>query len=86
MQRDILRSLEFAENVFQVHAIDAGGAIVVRRKLRRSGLLSVFERLEPSLVVQVFGAAAKHARTTVGVAELPRAVTVEVDAVFEIRP
>jgi enamine deaminase RidA (YjgF/YER057c/UK114 family) len=38
------------------------------------------------LVVQVFGDAGKHARTAVGVAELPRAVAVEVDAVFEIRP
>lgn len=36
------------------------------------------------LVVQVFGDAGRHARTAVGVAELPRNVTVEVDAIFEI--
>ena len=36
------------------------------------------------LIVQVFGEAGRHARTAVGVAELPRNVTVEVDAIFEI--
>jgi enamine deaminase RidA (YjgF/YER057c/UK114 family) len=36
------------------------------------------------LIVQVFGDAGRHARTAVGVAELPRNVTVEVDAIFEI--
>lgn len=36
------------------------------------------------LIVQVFGDAGRHARTAVGVAELPLNVTVEVDAIFEI--
>jgi enamine deaminase RidA (YjgF/YER057c/UK114 family) len=36
------------------------------------------------LIVEVFGEAGKHARTAVGVAELPRGVSVEVDAVFEV--
>lgn len=36
------------------------------------------------LIVEVFGDAGRHARTAVGVAELPRNVTVEVDAVFEV--
>lgn len=36
------------------------------------------------LIVEVFGDAGRHARTAVGVAELPRGVAVEVDAVFEI--
>ena len=36
------------------------------------------------LIVEVFGEAGRHARTAVGVAELPRNVTVEVDAIFEI--
>jgi enamine deaminase RidA (YjgF/YER057c/UK114 family) len=36
------------------------------------------------LVVEVFGDAGRHARTAVGVAELPRGVAVEVDAVFEL--
>jgi transposase len=42
--------LDIAKHVFQVHAVDAAGAIVIRRKLRRSDLLSFFEGLEPSLV------------------------------------
>lgn len=37
------------------------------------------------LVVQVFGDAGRHARTSVGVAVLPYDVAVEVDAVFELR-
>jgi enamine deaminase RidA (YjgF/YER057c/UK114 family) len=36
------------------------------------------------LIVEVFGDAGRHARTAVGVAELPRNVSVEVDAIFEI--
>ncbi len=36
------------------------------------------------LIVQVFGDAGKHARAAVGVASLPRGVSVEVDAIFEI--
>ena len=38
------------------------------------------------LIVDVFGDAGRHARTAVGVAELPRGVAVEVDAIFEIAP
>ena len=36
------------------------------------------------LMVEVFGEAGKHARSAIGVAQLPRGVSVEVDAVFEI--
>lgn len=36
------------------------------------------------LMVTVLGEAGKHARSAVGVAQLPRGVAVEVDAVFEI--
>ena len=36
------------------------------------------------LIVEVFGDAGRHARTAVGVAELPRNVSVEVDAIFEV--
>jgi enamine deaminase RidA (YjgF/YER057c/UK114 family) len=37
------------------------------------------------LIVQVFGEAGKHARTTVGVAQLPMDCSVEVEATFELR-
>jgi enamine deaminase RidA (YjgF/YER057c/UK114 family) len=36
------------------------------------------------LVVEVFGDAGRHARTTVGVAELPGDASVEVEAMFEV--
>ncbi|RPI43714.1 MAG: RidA family protein [Betaproteobacteria bacterium] len=38
------------------------------------------------LMVEVFGDAGRHARTAVGVAELPRGAAVEVDAIFEVAP
>ena len=42
--------LDIAKNVFQVHGVDAYGAIVVRRQLRRGELLKFFAGL-PSCVV-----------------------------------
>jgi enamine deaminase RidA (YjgF/YER057c/UK114 family) len=36
------------------------------------------------LMVEIFGDAGKHSRFAVGVASLPRGVSVEVDAIFEI--
>jgi enamine deaminase RidA (YjgF/YER057c/UK114 family) len=37
------------------------------------------------LLGEVFGDAGRHARSAVGVAELPRGVPVEVEAIFEVR-
>jgi transposase len=42
--------LDIAKHVFQVHGIDDSGAVVVRRRLRRSDILTFFARLEPTLV------------------------------------
>lgn len=42
--------LDLAKNVFQVHAIDATGGIVIRRQVRRSQLLLFFSRLSPCLI------------------------------------
>jgi len=50
MGKIITIGLDIAKNVFQVHGVDAAGAVVVRQKLRRSALLAFFERMEPSLV------------------------------------
>lgn len=41
--------LDLAKNVFQVHAIAADGSVVCNRSLRRSQLLSFFERTPPCL-------------------------------------
>jgi transposase len=42
--------LDLAKSVFQVHGVDAAGAVVVRRKLRRGQVLAFFASLEPCLV------------------------------------
>ncbi len=42
--------LDLAKNVFQVHAIDAMGKVVVRKTLRRAQMLPFFEKLPPCLV------------------------------------
>ena len=42
--------LDIAKSVFQVHAIDAEGQVVIRQQLRRSRVLGFFEKLSPCLV------------------------------------
>ena len=42
--------LDLAKNVFQVHAVDAAGPVVVRKALRRSQLLAFFVKLPSCLV------------------------------------
>ena len=42
--------LDLAKNVFQVHAIDEAGEVIVRRALRRRQVLPFFERLEGCLI------------------------------------
>ena len=42
--------LDLAKSIFQVHAIDAAGQVVLRRALRRSQLIEFFRKLTPCLV------------------------------------
>src|SRR5215831_5911324 len=42
--------LDLAKHVFQVHGIDAEGATVLRKQLRRAQVLAFFSRLRPCLV------------------------------------
>ena len=42
--------LDLAKHVFQVHAVDAAGMVIVRKALRRSQLLPFFAKLPPCLV------------------------------------
>ena len=42
--------LDIAKSVFQVHGIDAGGQVVIRRHLKRRYVLAFFEKLSPCLV------------------------------------
>ena len=42
--------LDLAKRWFQAHGVDAGGQVVVRRKLRRNEVIAWFQSLEPCLV------------------------------------
>jgi transposase len=42
--------LDLAKNVFQVHAVDAGGQVAVRRTLRRAQVVPFFAKLPRCLV------------------------------------
>jgi transposase len=42
--------LDLAKRVFQVHAVDASGSVVVRKALRRSQVLPFFTKLPPCLI------------------------------------
>jgi transposase len=42
--------LDLAKSVFQVHGVDASGAVAIRKTLRRSQVLSFFTKLPPCLV------------------------------------
>ena len=51
--------LDIAKNVFQVHGIDAGEKVVVRKQLRRSQMLAFFEAL-PRCLVGMEACASSH--------------------------
>ena len=42
--------LDLAKNLFQVHAVDENGAVLVRRQVRRAQVLLFFSRLHPCLI------------------------------------
>ena len=42
--------LDLAKNVFQVHAVDEMGSVVMRKRLRRSQVLAFFAEIPPCLV------------------------------------
>jgi transposase len=50
MQTITTIGLDIAKSVFQVHGVDAGGQIVIRRQLKRRFVLAFFEKLPPCLV------------------------------------
>jgi transposase len=59
--------LDLARNVFQLHAVDAEGRVVLRRRLRRFEVARFFARLPPCLVGMEACAGAHHwARTLAG--------------------
>ena len=50
MQTITTIGLDIAKSVFQVHAIDADGNIVIRRQVKRRYVLAFFQKLPPCLV------------------------------------
>src|SRR4051812_13525234 len=50
MERVVTIGFDIAKSVFQVHGIDATGAVVVRRKLARGRVLTFFEALPRCLI------------------------------------
>jgi transposase len=52
--------LDTAKSVFQIHAVDEAGKVEIRRKLRRSELISFFEEQEACTVVMEACGAAHH--------------------------
>jgi transposase len=52
--------LDLAKSVFQVHAVDANGEVVVARAMKRRALLKFFERLPRCLVAMEACSSAHH--------------------------
>lgn len=50
MNKISIVGLDLAKNVIQMHAISAEGSVEIRKKLRRSQVLSVLARLESCMV------------------------------------
>jgi len=59
MNEVITIGLDLAKNVFQVHGVDAEGAVVIRRQLRRGQVLPFFKKL-PSCLVGIEACATAH--------------------------
>lgn len=59
-QKIVSVGLDLAKNVFQVHAIAADGAVLIRRKLRRPEVIRFFTDLPPCLVGMEACASALH--------------------------
>lgn len=59
MNEAITIGVDLAKNVFQVHAVDAAGDVVIRRQLRRSQVLPFFEK-QPRCLVGMEACATSH--------------------------
>ncbi len=52
--------VDLAKSVFQIHGVDASGATVIRKRLRRRQVLAFFEKQPPCLVGMEACATAHH--------------------------
>src|ERR1700690_3422942 len=60
MQTITTIGLDIAKSVFQVHGVDAGGNVVIRRQLKRRYVLAFFQKLPPCLIGIEACASARH--------------------------
>jgi transposase len=60
MQTITTIGLDFAKSVFQVHCVDAGGNVVLRRQIKRRYMLAFFQKMPPCLVGIEACASAHH--------------------------
>ncbi|MDB5632365.1 MAG: transposase, partial [Tardiphaga sp.] len=60
MQTIMTIGLDIAKSVFQVHGVDAGCQVIVRRQLKRRYVLTFFQKLSPCLVGIEACASAHH--------------------------
>jgi transposase len=47
MQTVTTIGFDIAKSIFQVHGVDAGGQVVIRRQLKRRSVLAFFQKLPP---------------------------------------
>jgi transposase len=59
MQTITTIGLDIAKSVFQVHGVDAGGQVVIRRQLKRRQVVAFFEKL-PTCLVGIEACASSH--------------------------
>ena len=65
--------LDLAKNVFQVHAVDEAGSLVMRKRLRRGQVLAFFAGIPSCLVGPEVCATAHHwARELIALGHEPR--------------
>jgi len=50
MTQVVTIGLDIAKSVFQLHGVDAAGAVLFRKRLPRSRMLAFFEKLAPCLI------------------------------------
>jgi transposase len=59
MQTITTIGFDIAKSVFQIHGVDAGGQVLIRRQLKRSQVLAFFQKL-PSCLVGIEACASSH--------------------------
>jgi enamine deaminase RidA (YjgF/YER057c/UK114 family) len=90
LERGVLAARQCGINLLSVAKVALGDLDTIARVVRLGGFVNSQPDFEHGPTVLngasdlIFGDRGRHARTTVGVAALPGAAAVEVDAIFEI--